>query len=209
MTYRILLADDHPFLLNGIQSMLGELPDVEIAGTATNGTELLGLVARLHPDLVLIDLNMPGSNGLDCLHRIRSAHPSVRVLIFTSYQQAQLVEEARRSGAAGYVYKTASPDELRAAVLAVLAGGTFFPDTQRAAPDEAPFYDDFLKKYQLTRREAEIIRLIVRGGTSRQIAGELHLSELTVNTHRKNIMRKLEVGNIAGLVSFGRANNLY
>ncbi|RYZ00674.1 MAG: response regulator transcription factor [Chitinophagaceae bacterium] len=209
MTYRILLADDHPFLLNGIQAMLQELPGVSIAGTATNGTELLDLVKQQHPDLVLMDLNMPGNNGLECLHRIRSYHPAVRVLIFSSYQHAHLVDEARRGGAAGYVFKTAGPGELRAAVQAVLAGGTSFPDPQGPAADEAPFYDDFLKKYQLTRREAEIIRLIVRGGTSRQIAQELHLSELTVNTHRKNIMRKLEVGNVAGLVSFGRANNLY
>lgn len=210
MKHKIVLADDHQFLLEGISAVLRGMPEIEIVATAQNGFELMDAVAKHKPDLVVLDLNMPGYDGLQCLQRIKTSCPQIKVLVLTNYNQPELVEEVRKMNADGYLIKNSSAIELKDAVSIILANKKHFPSVAelKSIYDDSFFFDDFLKKYQLTKREVEIIRMICKGMTTKEIAAQLFLSELTINTHRRNILRKLEVKNVAGLVNFAKQNQL-
>jgi len=207
---KIVLADDHQFLLEGILTILKEEPTLEVVATAQNGFELMDAVAKQRPELVILDLNMPGYDGLQCLQKIKTNYPATKVLVLSNYSQPELVEEVKKMQADGYLIKNSSAAQLKEAVMDVLAGKKYFPPAHelKTTDDDSYFFDDFLKKYQLTKREVEIIKLICREMTTKEIAAILFLSELTVNTHRRNILRKLEVKNVAGLVNFAKQNQL-
>lgn len=207
---KVVLADDHHFLLEGILTILKEMPLIEITATAQNGIELMEAVARQLPNLVILDLNMPGYDGLQCLQKIKTYFPAIKVLILTNYNQPELVEEVKRMNADGYLIKNSSAAELKEAVAGILLGEKYFPAAikLKAVNEDSFFFDEFLKKYQLTKREVEIIRMVSREMSSKQIAAALFLSELTINTHRRNVFRKLEVTNVAGLINFARENQL-
>jgi DNA-binding NarL/FixJ family response regulator len=208
--YKVVLADDHQFLLEGISAVLKELPSIEIVATAQNGKKLMDDVAREKPDLVILDLNMPGYDGLQCLQRIKKGYPAIKVLILTNYNQPELVEEVQKMGADGFLVKNASSVELKEAIQSVIEGRSFYPapSSISSLQEDSYFFDDFLKKYQLTRREVEIIKLVCREMSTKEIAASLFLSDLTVNTHRRNILRKLDVKNVAGLVNFAKEHML-
>ncbi len=210
ITNKIILADDHQFLLDGIMSVLKDLPNVEIVATAQNGFELMDAAAKEKPSLVILDLNMPGYDGLQCLQKIKANFPGVKVMVLTNYNQPTLVEEVKKMKADGYLIKNSSAAELKEAVVKILAGEKHFPDVNelKKLPEDSYFFDDFLKKFQLTKREVDIIRLICEEMSSKEIATKLFLSELTINTHRRNILRKLEVKNIAGLMNFAKQHQL-
>lgn len=210
MRSKVVLADDHQFLLEGITSVLKELSFIEIVATAQNGLELMDVVAKERPQLVVLDLNMPGYDGLQCLQKIKKNFPETKVLILTNYNQPELVEEVKKMQADGYLLKNSSSADLKTAISTILAGNSHFPSQQhlKSTPDDSYFFDDFLRKYQLTKREVEIIRMICRDMSTKQIATTLFLSELTINTHRRNILRKLEVKSVAGLMNFARENQL-
>jgi DNA-binding NarL/FixJ family response regulator len=170
----------------------------------------MSIVGRERPGLVIMDLNMPGYDGLQCLQKIKKEFPETRVLILTNYNQPELVDEVRAGQADGYLVKNSTAADLREAVSRIMDGEKYFPDAHmlKSVPDDSFFFDEFLRKYQLTKREIEIIRLICREMSTRQIATALFLSELTINTHRRNILRKLEVKNVAGLMNFAKQNQL-
>ena len=207
---KIVLADDHQFLLEGILSILKEEPDLEIAATVNNGIDLMEAVAQHKPQLAILDLNMPGYDGLKCLQKIKTNFSETKVLVLTNYMQPELVEEVRKMNAEGYLIKNSSAAALKEAVQTILSGGTSYPaaDELKSTPDDSYFFDEFLKKYQLTKREVQIIRMVCQEKSTKQIATELYLSELTINTHRRNIFRKLELNNVAGLMNFARQNQL-
>ena len=207
---KIVLADDHQFLLEGILSILKEEPDLEIAATVNNGIDLMEAVAQHKPQLAILDLNMPGYDGLKCLQKIKANFSETKVLVLTNYMQPELVEEVRKMKAEGYLIKNSSAAALKEAVQTILSGGTSYPaaDELKSTPDDSYFFDEFLKKYQLTKREVQIIRMVCQEKSTKQIATELYLSELTINTHRRNIFRKLELNNVAGLMNFARQNQL-
>ena len=210
MKTKIILADDHQFLLEGIAAVLKEMPTMEIIASVQNGFDLMEAVGRHKPALVVLDLNMPGYDGLQCLQKIKSDHTHVKVLVLTNYSQPELVEEVRSMNADGYLLKNSSAATLKIAVEEIVAGKKYFPFVSelKPLPKDSYFFDDFLKKYQLTKREVEIIRMICREMTTKEIAASLFLSELTVNTHRKNILRKLDVRSVVGLINFARENQL-
>jgi DNA-binding NarL/FixJ family response regulator len=207
---KVILADDHQFLLEGILTILKDEVSIEVVATAQNGFELLDAVARHHPDLVILDLNMPGYDGLECLKKIKAGFPQVKVLVLSNYSQPELVDEVKQNKADGYLVKNSTAAFLKESINGILSGGNYFPDSRalKTVPDNSYFFDEFLKKYQITKREAEIIRMICRGMTTKEIATTLFLSELTINTHRRNILRKLEIRNVAGLVNFAKENQL-
>ncbi|MES2373220.1 MAG: response regulator transcription factor [Bacteroidota bacterium] len=207
---KVILADDHQFLLEGILTILKDEPSLTIVATAQNGLELLDAVAKHDPDLVVLDLNMPGYDGLECLKKIKTNFPRVKVLVLSNYSQPELVDEVKKNKAEGYVIKNSSAAFLKEAIRGILAGGNNFPDSRqlKPIPDHSYFFDEFLKKYQLTKREVEIIKMVCREMTTKEIATTLFLSELTINTHRRNILRKLEIRNVAGLVNFAKENQL-
>ncbi len=208
--YKVVLADDHQFLIEGILAILNELPYLEICAVAKNGFELMEAVALQQPHLVILDLNMPGYDGMQCLQKIKAGFPATMLLVLTSYTQPELVEEVKKNQADGYLVKNSSAAELKEAVENILAGKKYFPvvATQTALPQDSFFFDDFLKKFSLTKREVDIIRLICGGMSTRQMAAALFLSELTINTHRRNILRKLEIKNVAGLMNFAKQHQL-
>ncbi len=204
---KVVLADDHPFLIEGIQAVIKTISKLEVSATVANGIELMEVMPVINPGLVLLDLNMPGYDGLQCLQKIKSNYPATKVLILTSYSQPELIEELKKQHADGYLIKDSTAQQLKEAIECILSGNTFFPTTtHRPVPENSFFFDDFLKKFSLTRREVDIIRLICKEMSSKEIASTLFLSELTITTHRRNIFRKLDVKNVAGLMNFAKEN---
>jgi DNA-binding NarL/FixJ family response regulator len=186
MKKKILLADDHHLFLQGVKSLLQEMAEVDVVATAANGQEAIQLIARHQPDLAMFDLNMPQMDGLKLLQHIKEYHSEVKALVFTSYYQPELIEEIRQLKADGYLNKNSAAAEVRLAIERVLAGHTYFPGQELAAPEtKSYFFDDFLRRFQLTRREVEIIQWISKGLSSKEIAQKLFLSEFTISTHRK------------------------
>lgn len=206
MPFRLLIADDHPLLVSGVAAVLAEIEGVEVLEPVENGRQLLDRLRQTPVDLVLLDLNMPKLDGLEALKAMRRDFPRVNVLVFTSYDQPKLVHEIRDLGARGYLLKNAPSVVLKNAVAAVARGGTWFePEGPTLAPE---LVDDFMRKYQLTGREVEIIRLVGRGLTTKAIAERLFVSEFTVNTHRRNICRKLDVETPVELLRFAQEHGL-
>jgi DNA-binding NarL/FixJ family response regulator len=202
---RILLVDDHAILREGLRALFSYYPDVEVVGEAGDGAQALECVERLCPDIVLMDIAMPGMNGLEATRRIRQQYPDIRVLILTQYEDQPYVLPLLRAGASGYVLKRALGADLINAVRAVARGESFlYPSVattvleQLRQPGEAFAEDD----KALTPREQEILRRVAHGETSRQIAVELDISVKTVEWHRGNLMSKLEVRSVAELVRY-------
>ena len=207
---KIILADDHQLFIEGVRTVLEEIKDVQIIATVNNGAELMEKFRVTDADLVMLDLNMPKLDGLQCLKEIKSMRPQTKVLVLTNYSQPELMEEVRHLKADGFLIKNSTASELRDSVTKIIAGEKVFSTGSSGSilDESSYFFDDFLKKFKLTRREVDIIRFVCREFSSKQIAAELHLSEFTVNTHRKNIQRKLNVKNVAGLVSFAKEHHL-
>ncbi|MFN4006775.1 MAG: response regulator [Chitinophagaceae bacterium] len=215
MIYTIVLADDHSVLLQGLLTVIHSIPNTHIVATARNGLEAIDKVATLKPHLIMLDLNMPGMDGLKCLLRIKTEYPKTKVLIFTNYYETALIDEVRRLGADGFLLKDASAETVQSSITSVLNGGSYYPNKllksgmADTVETDSYFFDNFLKKFQLTKREVDIIRLICKEMNTKEIAHKLNLSELTISTHRKNIFRKLEIKNMAGLVSFAKEHQLF
>lgn len=205
---RLAIADDHRFLIEGLKSLFSDPRyGCEVVLTASNGKELLHGLARVHVDVVILDLNMPGGNGLDYLPGIRSAHEHVRVIIFTMYDHPKFIKEAFKHGAEGYILKNTSFSDLVKGIQQVADGQVFlsqglsvFPGANGTVKNE--FEDEFLMRHSLTKREIEILNLIAKAKTNKEIADELFISDQTVSVHRKNLMRKLNISNSAGLMKF-------
>ena len=207
---KLYLADDHQILIDGLISFFNELKDVEVVGFANDGLTLMRELQKRQPDMVLLDLNMPKLDGIKTLERLKKEFPQIKVIILSNYHQSQFIKEAKEKGASGYVLKNGSKNELLDAIETVKTGGLYFKTPEPEGPEEEnnPFADDFIKKYQLTKREVEIIKLICDELSTRQISDKLFLSEFTVNTHRKNILRKINVKNSAGMINFARQHGL-
>ncbi len=190
---RVLIADDHPVVRQGLRTYLELQPDIVIAGEAGGGVEAAAQVERLAPDVVLLDMVMPAGDGLEALRRIRAGSAAPRVIVLTSFPADERVLEAMRAGAAGYLLKDAEPAELLAAIRSAHAGGApLHPDAaarlvgelHRPAGAPAP---------ELTPREREVLALVAEGMANKAIALHLSLSEKTVKAHVSAILRKLDV----------------
>ncbi|MCA1900432.1 MAG: response regulator transcription factor [Chloroflexi bacterium] len=201
----ILLADDHSVLRSGLKLLLESQPDFRVIGEASSGLETLELAGRLQPDLILLDLSMPGLGGLDALPALNKTCPSAKILVLTMHDDPQYLRAALKNGAAGYVLKKAADAELISAIRAVLRGEMYVhPSLTRTLLDE------MLPKPQtapdawetLSEREREALRLVALGYTSAEIAERLSLSAKTVETYRARGMEKLGLPNRAALVRF-------
>ena len=207
---KILLADDHQIVLDGLREILETVPGFSIVGMAKNSRVLLSLAGAQNPDLVLMDLNMPGKNGLEMLEDLKARFPAIKILVLTMYNSPEIVRRALALGADGYLLKDHGRDELLFAVREVLDGRHFVSEQVKPHADEtrAPFPDDFQAKTALTEREMEILRLIASSYTNKEIGGKLFISEFTVATHRRNLKRKLHAENTADLVRFAYDNDM-
>lgn len=222
---RVLLADDHDLLRQGLTLLLGLQPEIQVIGEARTGREAVAQVEHLAPDVVVMDISMPDMDGLEACRTIRAQNPTTNVLILTMHDSEGYFLQALRAGAAGYVVKKAAPTELQAAISAVAQGGVFlYPGLARALVHAylaqlAPSSSSSQAKVQegshlaqelkvLTPRELEIVTLVAEGYTNQAIADRLILSIKTVQSHRANVMEKLGLRDITHLVRFALRHGL-
>ena len=207
--FRIIIADDHQLLIEGLMTVIKEMEEIEVLTSVNNGVDLMTEVEIHHPDLVILDLNMPGPDGLSVLKDLKKFFAQVKVFVLTNYNQPELISQVKKLGADGFMVKNSSSSELKKTLRTILAGGNSFPVEQTdEINSNSIFFDDFLKKHNLTKREVGIIKMICNEMSSKEIASTLFLSELTIKTHRRNIMRKLELKSVAGLMNFAKENNI-
>ena len=209
---RVLLADDHTLIRAGIRALLEKLPGVEVAGEASDGREVIDLIKTHQPDMVLMDISMPGLNGLQALARITRDFPKVRVIILSMHPNDEYVLQVLKSGASGYLLKRAATAELAAALKSVVGGEIYL---------SREITGQFLKKFplqqiarsitpleQLTSRQREILQLLAEGQTTKAIASILKVSDKTVEYHRAKMMEALKIFDIPGLVRFAMRTGL-
>jgi two-component system response regulator NreC len=211
MSIRILIADDHGVMRAGLQALLEDEADIEVVGQAGSGEETLHLAGKLVPDIVLLDIGLPGIDGIETTRRIRSTFPKIQVLILTVYEEESLLREAIKAGAAGYIIKRAVQEELITAIQAVSRGDMYIHPsvTRLLLKDLSPPVKARTGAIQLlTPRERELIGYIVRGFTNREIAGALFISVRTVEGHRASLMNKLGLKNRVELIEFAEKNGL-
>jgi DNA-binding NarL/FixJ family response regulator len=200
----VLLVDDHPFVREGIRSFLSDLPNFEVVGEASSGAEAVKLAQQHDPDFILLDINMPGTNGLEAVGQLRKITPKAKILILTVHNSREYVLHVARSGAHGYILKEAPPEELLQAMNAIRSGqkyyspavaGYVFDEYERPAGKKTP-------EKQLTPREVEVLIATAKGQSIKEMAESLDITTATVQTYRVRIMEKLETHNIAGLVKY-------
>ena len=210
---RILIADDHALVRRGIHATLDEDPRWQVVAEAEDGRAAVELAARLKPDVVVLDVTMPGLNGLDAARAILAADPAVRVLILTVHESEQLVHEVFRAGARGYLLKSDAGTELVAAVEALLAGRLHFTSkvgrlVLEGFLGEGPERRVGSASTPLSAREREVLQMLAEGQSNKDIARQLDISVKTAETHRANIMRKMEFESLSDLVRYAIKNRI-
>jgi two-component system response regulator NreC len=212
MPIHILIADDHGVLRAGLRTLLNAEPDLEVIAEASDGNDVLRLASELRPDIVLLDISMPGPGGIEVTRRLKEALPELRVLILTAHEDESMLREAVQVGAAGYIIKRAVESELINAIHSVWRGDLYVhPAMTRALLKETSLFPVSAEPAveSLTPREIEVLRLIAKGYTNGQIAKELNLSVRTIESHRANLMGKLELRSRVELVRYAMEHGLF
>lgn len=200
---RVLIAEDHTIVRQGLRALLASERGIQIVGEAADGHEALAAVVRLRPHVVLMDLAMPGLNGVDATRRIKQESPETAVLILSMHAAEEHVRPAVRAGAAGYLLKGSGLSDLVLAIRAVAAGEAFLsPAVAKILLRDAQAEEEPSSNGPLTAREREVLQLVGEGSSSPEIARSLHLSVKTVEGHRSRIMAKLNLHDVAGLVRY-------
>ena len=206
MKIKILLTDDHKILRNGMRSMIDKEPDLEVVGEAENGITAVQMACDLNPDVVIMDIALPGINGVDATREILSKAPEIKVLALSTYSEKQFIFAMLKAGALGYLVKDCAFEELVSAVRSVVENKIYIApkvlnivvkEYLNHKSEELP-KDDI----QLTPRERDVLRLITKGRNTKEVASELYVSAKTIETHRQNIMNKLGIHNVAELTLY-------
>ncbi|HWW00163.1 MAG TPA: response regulator transcription factor [Candidatus Acidoferrum sp.] len=207
---KVLVADDHPVVRRGLQSLLAKQERLTIVGEAADGEEALQKALALSPDVVLLDISMPRRDGLEVTAVLRKDAPRIKVLILSVHSNKEYIFRIIQAGAHGYVSKEAAPEELLRAIEAVYSGETFFsPEIARAALNQLVNHGGKKEPFgQLTGREREVLVLIAQGQSNKEIASQLGIGVRTIETHRERIMRRLDIHSVAGLTKFAIANGM-
>ena len=204
---KVIIADDHKIFREGVISLLSGLDSIQVIAEAQDGQELLNLLKGLRPDVVLLDIEMPKKNGIETAAEIREYFPDIKVIALSMHKQSAFVKQMLIAGVSGYVQKDIGKEELIKAILTVKRHGSYF--TQEMSSIVLLSLNQKRKEEQITPREKEIIGLIVDEHTTEEIASKLNISKHTVETHRQNIMLKLELKNTAGLVKYAIENRIH
>jgi two-component system response regulator NreC len=207
-TIRILLADDHTILRQGLKLILSSQPDLEVVGEAANGHEVVQLAQELRPDIVLLDVAMPELNGIDATRRMMETNPRLRILVLSMHKEAVYVREILRAGARGYLLKDVIDSELLNAVRSVARGDGYVSPAVSSALLSDYRQDIHDPINLLTKREREVLQLIAEGRTNKEVATKLNLSVYTVDSHRGKIMEKLNLHSTGELVRFAIKHGL-
>ena len=197
---RILLADDHPLIRAGFRSLLGKNERFEIVGEAENGSELLALAGTLHPDIILADISMPLTSGLDALEQLNNLHPEIKSVVLTMHEEREYILRALKAGASGYLLKNIERFELERAIISVFDGGKYFSPVVTNILADAVIKPDVIESGDVTPREKEVLDLVAKGNSTKQVADILGISVRTVESHRINMLKKMKVNNTAELI---------
>ncbi len=212
MSIRIVLADDHTMFLSGLRSLLEKEPDLEVVAQVKDGREAVRVAHEKRPDLIVMDVSMPGMNGIEATREITTTLPRIKVLCLSMHSEEQFIAAVLEGGASGYLLKECALDELLTAIRTVMANQIFLSPTitttvvqsyraQRALTQSSPFS-------LLTPREREVLQLIAEGHSTKDIAARLHLSVKTIDTHRQRIMDRLNIRSVSGLTKYAIRHGL-
>ncbi|MEP3389203.1 MAG: response regulator transcription factor [Reichenbachiella sp.] len=202
-TIKVLIADDHSIVMEGLQVVLSAEEELEVVGTVLNGEEVMIFVARHEVDVVVLDINMPVMDGITCARKLKKEYPGIKIIILTMYAQRSFVDEIVKIGIDGCLLKNNTGKELTTAIFRVMNGSQYYDRLKNFNSSE-----EEIKQYKLSARELDVIKLVAEGLTSQEIADQLFISELTVQTHRRNVMRKLDLKNSVQVVQFAKDNEL-
>mgnify|MGYP006303808289 CR=1 FL=1 len=206
MPISILLVDDHEIMRSGLRSLLSENKEFEIIAEASDGLESLNKAKQLHPDVIIMDISMPGMNGMEATRQILEEMPEIKIIALSVHSDKQFIAGMLKAGANAYLLKDCAVDELEKAITAVIQGDTYL--SEKITGTVVQYLRDVLNSQKnsafdiLTEREREVLQLIAEGQTTKQIAGRLYVSVKTIKTHRQNILYKLKIYNIPHLVKY-------
>ena len=210
---KVVIAEDHTILREGLKALLGSDPDLEICGEADNGKDAIKLVQRLNPDIVLMDLSMPRIHGLEAIREIRKTNPTTKILVLTVHDDEEYISATLRSGASGYVLKNDSYNELLSSIKTVLRGKPYLsPAISQTIIQgylQGKKSDDLRTGYEtLTARERETLKLIAEGVRNKDIAEFMGISSKTAEKHRSNLMKKLDLHSVSAITAFAAKKGL-
>jgi DNA-binding NarL/FixJ family response regulator len=199
MNTRVAIVDDHPMVAEGIRAILESFEDIEVVATYSSGQEIIDNAASLSPDVILLDLNMPGMNGLTVMEILLETHPKMRILVLSMHDSPEYISTALRHGAMGYVLKDVPTEEIKTAIDTVMTGQRYMCTGAKGSlvPD-----DGAETREALTGREQTVLLQLAKGRSNKEVAAALDISVRTVETHRKNIKRKLGISSTAGLTRY-------
>lgn len=217
MTIKVVLADDHVIVRNGIKALLEPEGDIEVIGEASDGKEAVEMARQLSPDVIIMDISMPYLNGIEATKKINMDNPHIKALMLSMYDNEAYVLQSIECGASGYLLKDSEKEELLKAIREIAQGKKYF-----SSPVANILADNYLSKmnrpkmpepkifqhYELTKKEIQILKLVAKGLSNKDIADKLDKSIRTVETQRFNLMKKLEVKNVVELVNFAKRNNI-
>lgn len=205
MNIRIAIVDDHQLVIEGLEGILAKIDQIEIVGHANNGIDLIDLMSKCDVDLILMDISMPIMDGISSTKKVKEEYPETKVIILSMHDSVDQTQKALDAGADGFVLKNSSKDELERAILTVMDGKNFYSDKIMKNVMEA-MKADKVEKVVLTEREEDVLRLIAKEYTTKEIADQLFISHHTVESHRKNLLFKLDARGVAGLVKYAVEN---
>lgn len=211
---RVLLVDDHQLIIDGLRGFLEPEDDYTVVGEANNGAEAIKLAQVLQPDVVLMDIEMPEISGIQASEEIKKSRPDCKIVIISMHQEKELIKKLVEKGVDGYLLKNSSKDEVLSALRAVLDNQPYFSQDvtlsllNKAKPQGHNGKSEVVSLASLTEREVEILKLVAEGMTNKEIGENLFISHRTVDTHRTNLMKKLEITNVAGLIRFAFKSGL-
>ncbi|MFY8035553.1 MAG: response regulator [Cyclobacteriaceae bacterium] len=205
----IFICEDHTIIIDGLKLLFQHSADYRITGYSLTGVGIVEILEKEKPAILILDLNLKDGDGLELIEQIRKKNRDIKIVVLTMYPDEFLIERARKSGANAYLQKSVSNEELLETLGKVESEGFYLSQAlSQESERRKKFRDHFANKMKLTRRELELIPLFARGLNSNQIADQLSISTLTIDTHRKNIFRKLEINTSIELVNFAHENNL-
>ena len=200
---KLLVVDDHPMLRGGIVSLLEKTPHIEVIGEASNGAEAIRFIEQQIPEVVLMDINMDGKLDVHTTELIVEKWPDVKVLAFSMHQEAQVIRRMLKAGASGYLLKNASHQEMLKAIEAIMNGENFYgPEVVRTMTQMLTPPDGDKQEVTLSNREKEVLHFVAKEYTNQEISDTINISVRTVETHKRNLIKKLGVKNVVGLVKF-------
>lgn len=208
---RVVIADDHQIVIDGLKSLLAKSEHIDVVGFAHNGNDVINLVRELEPDVVLMDIRIPGMNGIEVTREITRDHENIRVIALSMHSERKFVLEMLKAGASGYLLKDCAFDEVVDAIEAVCDDRNYLsPSITETVIDNALHENKAVPSAYniLTDRERQVLQLLSEGRTTRQTAADLHISHKTVETHRSKIMKKLEIDNLAELTKYALKEGL-